>query len=71
MPSRYNARFPERKITARESAKTATPGAAASAPAKVTERTAAWPKLARGGSNFNRSTRAPVVKVAAAKAGLP
>lgn len=71
MPSRYHARFPERKITARESAKTATPGAAAATPRTVKEQTAAWPKLARGGSNFNRATRAPVVKTAAAKSGLP
>lgn len=71
MPTRYLSTFPERTMRGSKSAKPNPGGQALNKPAAVTERTADWPKLARGGSGFNRATKMPVVKTAPAKAGLP
>ena len=69
MPSRYHARFPERKITAPAKSKDRARGPKASTGMPM--KTAGYPTAgAQGGVGYNRATKARVVPVYPAAAGL-
>ena len=69
MPSRYHARFPERKLTAPKKAADHRSGPKASTGMPM--KTAGYPTAgAKGGVGYNRKTQARVVPVYPAAAGL-